>query len=41
VNTLPPPYLDWESAAVQFENKRQSLAGRAGSMPELYQPSAK
>jgi hypothetical protein len=41
VNTLPPPYLDWDSAAIQFENKRSSLQGRAASMPELYTPGAK
>jgi hypothetical protein len=41
VNTVPVPYLDWESAAIQFENKRASLQGRAGSMPELYTPGQK
>lgn len=41
VNTIPVPYLDWESAQIQFENKRASLQGRAGSMPELYSPKAK
>jgi hypothetical protein len=41
VNTLPAPYLDWESAQIQFENKRASLQGRAKSMPELYTPGAK
>lgn len=41
VNTLPPPYLDWESAQIQFENKRASLQGRAQSLPELYAPGAK
>ena len=41
VNTIPVPYLDWESAQIQFENKRSSLQGRAASMPELYTPGAK
>jgi hypothetical protein len=38
VNTIPVPYLDWESAQIQFENKRASLQGRATSLPELYAP---
>jgi hypothetical protein len=41
VNTIPVPYLDWESAAIQFDNKRASLQGRAASMPELYTPKTK
>ena len=39
VNTIPLPYLDWESAIPQFENKRLSLSGYASQMPELYSPS--
>lgn len=38
INTIPLPYLDWESANGQFENKRSSLTGFAQSMPELYTP---
>jgi hypothetical protein len=41
VNTIPLPFLDWDSAAIQFDNKRVSLQGRAGSMPELYSPKSK
>jgi hypothetical protein len=41
VNTIPVPYLDWESANLQFENKRSSLQGRARSLPELYTAGAK
>ena len=39
VNTIPLPYLDWESAIPQFENKRLSLSGYTSQMPELYSPS--
>jgi hypothetical protein len=38
INTIPLPYLDWESAATQFENKWNVIAGTASSMPEIYQP---
>ena len=41
VATLPLPYLDLQSAMIQFENKRTSLQGRAASMPELYTPPSK
>ena len=39
LNTIPLPFLDWESANDAFENKRVDLQRRAASQPELYRPS--
>jgi hypothetical protein len=41
VATVPLPYLDWNSASDAFDNKRNDIQQRAGSMPELYEPPKK
>jgi hypothetical protein len=39
INTIPLPFLDWQSASDQFENKRDDIKRRAASQPELYKPA--
>jgi len=41
INTIPMPYLDWQSANAQFENKRGDIRNRASSQPEIYTPPNK
>lgn len=36
MRTVPLPYLDWNSAQAQFQNKHRSMAGYAAEWPELY-----
>lgn len=38
INTIPLPYLDWDTASAQFDNKRDSLKNFGASMPEMYKP---